>query len=241
MTPWTGLRRSRRDTTYGTNIVSQTRNVSTTPATSYYGFDAHGNVAFLTDAAGAVTDSYDYDAWGNLVASTGSTPNSRLYAGEELDPDIGVMNLRARQYRPTTGRFLTIDPLMGNMRKPTSLNRYLYTSVDPVNFSDPSGRVEVMEMLGNLALSSTIVNGALLGVTIGIANKAEDPLLKNAAWNYFQWGAIEAVVMPLLPVGGADALGGTLACMYQLSIFDQVFDPDTPVPDACKIRSPPDR
>ena len=38
--------------TYGTSLVSQTRNVSTTPATSYYGYDAHGNITFLTDASG---------------------------------------------------------------------------------------------------------------------------------------------------------------------------------------------
>ena len=97
--------------TYGDRIVSQTRDVSTTPATSYYGFDAHGNITFLTDASGAVTDSYDHDAWGILVASTGSTPNTRLYAGEEFDPDLGLINLRARLYDPRTGRFLTLDPL----------------------------------------------------------------------------------------------------------------------------------
>jgi len=96
--------------TYGSSIVSQTRNASSTPTTSYYGYDAHGNITFLTDATGTITDSYDYDAWGILVARTGSTPNSRLYAGEELDADLGLINLRARQYRPTTGRFLTIDP-----------------------------------------------------------------------------------------------------------------------------------
>ena len=76
-----------------------------------YGYDAHGNIRFLTDASGAETDSYDYDAWGNLVANMGSTPNSRLYVGEELDPDLGVINLRARAYKAETGRFLTIDPL----------------------------------------------------------------------------------------------------------------------------------
>ncbi len=97
--------------TYGTSLISQTRNVSATPAISYYGHDAHGNVTFLTNAAGTVTDSYDYDAWGILVGSTGSTPNTRLYAGEELDPDLGFLNLRARQYSPSTGRFLTRDPL----------------------------------------------------------------------------------------------------------------------------------
>ena len=75
--------------TYGNMLVSQARNPSTSPATSFYGYDAHENVTFLTDAAGAVTDTYDYDAWGNLVESTGSTANARLFAGEEFDPRPG--------------------------------------------------------------------------------------------------------------------------------------------------------
>jgi RHS repeat-associated protein len=97
--------------TYGTSIVSQTRSVSSTPVTTYYGRDAHGNITFLTDGGGAVVSSYDYDAWGNVVASTGSTPNTRLFAGEDFDPDLGLLNLRARQYSLDTGRFLTLDPL----------------------------------------------------------------------------------------------------------------------------------
>ena len=77
----------------------------------------------VTDSAGAVTDSYDYDGWGNVVTSTGTTPNSRLYAGEELDPDLGLINLRARQYEPQVGRFSTLDPAMGDARIPVSFNR----------------------------------------------------------------------------------------------------------------------
>jgi RHS repeat-associated protein len=96
--------------TYGTTLISQTRSVSSMPVTSYYGYDGHGNVTFLTDASGAVTDSYDYDASGILVASTGSTTNTRLYAGEEFDQELGLINLRARQFRSETGRFSTIDP-----------------------------------------------------------------------------------------------------------------------------------
>src|SRR6266508_6927831 len=87
----------------------------------HYGYDAHGNVTFLTDATGAVTDAYDYDAWGMLVAGTGSTPNTRLFAGEEFDPDLGLINLRARQYRPGTGRLLTLDPVMGSKRQLVTL------------------------------------------------------------------------------------------------------------------------
>ncbi len=71
--------------TFGDMLVSQTRTPSTSPTTSFYGYDAHGNIGFLTDTTGAETDTYVYDAFGNLVGSTGSTSNTRLFAGEELE------------------------------------------------------------------------------------------------------------------------------------------------------------
>jgi len=153
--------------TFGTSLVSQTRNVPSAPATSYYGYDAHGNITFLTDAAGTVTDSYDYDAFGNIAAMTGSTTNWRLFGGEEIDPDLGLINLRARQYRPTTGRFLTIDPVVGAPASPISFNRYLYASADPVNLTDPLGLATAAEW-GNLVSG---VSGSLIRQVVFTAGK----------------------------------------------------------------------
>ncbi len=107
---------------------------------AFYGYDAHRNIGFLTDTTGNVTDTYTYDAWGNVVARTGTTSNTRLYSGEEFNPDLGLINLRAREYNAGTGRFLTSDPHIGNFAVPLSFNRYLYTTKDPVNHLDPSGR-----------------------------------------------------------------------------------------------------
>jgi hypothetical protein len=53
-----------------------------------------------------------------LVASTGATVNSRMYVGEEFDPDLGLINLRALQYSPGTGRLLTLDFMMGKRDRP---------------------------------------------------------------------------------------------------------------------------
>ncbi len=131
--------------TYGTRIVSQTRNVAATPATDYFGFDGHGNITFLTDSSGAVTDSYDYDAWGNVVGQNGSTPNTRLFAGEEFDSDLGFINLRARYFNPRSGRFITSDPMPGIATRPMGLNRYLYGSNDPVGRVDPAGLASLAE------------------------------------------------------------------------------------------------
>src|SRR5205814_1884808 len=45
----------------------------------------------------------------------------------------------ARFLDPNTGRFASADSFSGLVRNPLTLNRYLYTAQDPVNFVDPSG------------------------------------------------------------------------------------------------------
>ena len=99
----------------------------------------------LANAAGAVTDTYAYDAFGNLLNQTGSTPNAYLYRGERWDQDLGLYYLRARWYNPATGRFMTRDPYAGSIRDPASLHRYNYARANPVNYIDPSGRADLTE------------------------------------------------------------------------------------------------
>ncbi len=53
---------------YG-NLLSQNRN----GVNSYYHYDGRGDTVALTDESGNVTDTKEYDAWGNVIASTGST------------------------------------------------------------------------------------------------------------------------------------------------------------------------
>ncbi len=61
--------------TFGHSLISQTQVINNAWQTSFYDYDGHGSTRLLTDAAGTVTDTYDYDAFGNLLASTGNTPN----------------------------------------------------------------------------------------------------------------------------------------------------------------------
>jgi hypothetical protein len=42
---------------------------------------------------------------------------------------------------PSLGRFLTRDTWNGDYNRPLSLNPWIYTEGNPVNFQDPSGRV----------------------------------------------------------------------------------------------------
>jgi RHS repeat-associated protein len=124
---------------YGHALLSQTRH-SPLATTHYYGCDGHGNVRYLTDALGQITDTYDYDAFGNLIARTGATPINYLFAGEQYDSDLGLYYLRARYHNPITGRFWTMDNNEGHSFDPLSLHKYFYANADPVNLIDPSGR-----------------------------------------------------------------------------------------------------
>ena len=86
------------------------QNYNGTFANAYCVYDGHGSVRALTDANGGVTDTYDYDAYGNLIHSTftGSapTPNNYLFAGEQFDPDLDPYYNRARYLNVSTRRFL---------------------------------------------------------------------------------------------------------------------------------------
>src|SRR5271169_1845826 len=101
--------------------------------------DCHSRVRALTDTTGTVTDTYDYDAFGNLIHQTGTTYNNYLFAGEQFDPDLGLYYNRARYLNTGTGRFWSMDMFDGDSQAPKSLHKYVYAGDDAVNQKDPSG------------------------------------------------------------------------------------------------------
>jgi RHS repeat-associated protein len=129
-----------RTYTYGLQRISENQIVNNAWTPSFYEYDGMGSVRQLTNSAGAVTDTYEYDAFGNLLNKTGTTPNEMLYRGEQWDSDLGLYYLWARWYNPVTGRFVSWDPNKGVTTDPKTLHKYLYAEGDPVNEIDPSGR-----------------------------------------------------------------------------------------------------
>lgn len=115
----------------------------------------------------AITDTYDYDAFGNKVNSTGTTPNNYLYRGEAYDSDLGLYYLRARWMNPITGRFMSRDPNEGKPFDPKTLHKYLYVGGDPVNFIDPFGKdaEEVGLTTKTIALSAIVDLGSEVTIT----------------------------------------------------------------------------
>jgi RHS repeat-associated protein len=169
-----------RTYTYGLQRISQDQLISSAWTPSFYGYDGAGTVRQLTNSAGAITDTYDYDAFGNEVNHTGTTPNNYLYRAEQYDPDLGLYYLRARYMNPVTGRFMSRDPLDGAPTNPASLHRYSYANSDPVDLADPSGnaagagvlpgRVGVGGALGEYVVLTLQATAATVAVaTVGCA------------------------------------------------------------------------
>ncbi len=103
--------------------------------------DGQGNIRFVTDSSGAKLRSTEYDPFGNWRAANGQSNIQMLYQGQQQDPESNLYYLRARYYDTTTGRFISKDPVEGTLGNTQSQNGYNYANDNPVNLSDPSGRI----------------------------------------------------------------------------------------------------
>src|SRR5208283_4825176 len=123
-----------------------------------------------TGTALGAGDSYEYDAFGNLSNSTGSTPNNYLFAGEQYDPALALYYNRARYFNSATGRFWGMDTEDGQDRDPLSLHKYLYAEGNPVDNLDPSGN-EIDEVMGGLGMMDTINAIPIISLRVIVALK----------------------------------------------------------------------
>jgi RHS repeat-associated protein len=136
--------------TYGTDLISQNQWTGSAWTLNFYGYDGHGSVRYLTATNAAVTDTYDYDAFGTLIAQSGITPNNYLYCGEQFDADLGLYYSRARYLNADSDRFWTMDESEGSQADPLALHKYLYAQSDPVNGVDRTGNETLFESLGTM-------------------------------------------------------------------------------------------
>ena len=111
--------------------------------TRNYFSDALGSITSLADSAGSLVNRNDYDAFGEIISTSGNSQNAIGYTGQRLDAESGLMALGngERYYNPSYGRFIQQDSFAGMPDLPQSLNRFAYTYNNPLSFVDPSGNI----------------------------------------------------------------------------------------------------
>lgn len=82
----------------------------------------------------------DYSAFGESRGASGAGTTTPFgFTGEQTDPTTGLVNLRARQYAPGLGRFLSRDTVVPNAPGTQGFNPYAYAANNPTSWTDPSG------------------------------------------------------------------------------------------------------
>ncbi|MEY9863623.1 RHS repeat-associated protein [Catenulispora sp. GAS73] len=103
--------------------------------------DWQNNVTDTVDASGkpAGAQSADFDPFGLTSTDIGALDSGLTgYASQTVNPDATTYDLRARQYDPATGRFLSRDPLTRSATDPAT-SSYVYADDAPTYQSDLSG------------------------------------------------------------------------------------------------------
>lgn len=111
-------------------------------------------LTLLTDGLGSVRlemvedtikTATTYDPYGNQLIQTGTNNTAYGFTGEQEDSSTGLLYLRARYYNPYLNQFQSRDPFPGYAKLPASQNGYSYAHNNPINYTDPSGKMVAWE------------------------------------------------------------------------------------------------
>jgi RHS repeat-associated protein len=179
---------------YGADLVSLT----TGAGSFYYHHDPLGSVVNLTSAAGTPQWTYSYEPFGLTRSEVRNDPaapaNPMRFTGELIDTATSLYHLRARQYDPATGRFLSLDPIAPTPFAPY-VSPYTYVNDRPTAFTDPTGECFIV----------CAVVGAVAGAVVYGIRVAADENIGFSAKGLFVYTAAGAVTG--FTGGAASALG----------------------------------
>jgi RHS repeat-associated protein len=168
--------------------------------TRFYLYDALGSTIGLMDDDQNLTDSYLYKAYGEVLASSGSTVNPYQWVGrfgyqyDKITNDILQQYVRQRHYLPYTAAWLSQDRLPA---VPFKTNLYNYLSSRPTSRIDPSGLKEPSAFdcfCEALAVVDIVTNNALIevadcicGLITGLTAGEEVSSIDNPAAYWASW------------------------------------------------------
>ena len=123
--------------------LNYSTNNGSTFTTYYYILNLQGDVVKLVNASGTATfATYTYDAWGNILSSSGTlaSVNPLRYRGYYYDTETGWYYLQSRYYDPVIHRFINADCFASTETGFLGYNMFAYCNNNPVSFVDSNGQ-----------------------------------------------------------------------------------------------------
>ncbi|WP_430379382.1 RHS repeat-associated core domain-containing protein [Streptomyces sp. B1-3] len=106
---------------------------------SFLAGDQNGTSSLAMDSSTyAVTKRYTNPFGGSRGTRVTNWPDDKSFLGKPADGSTGLTHLGAREYDPTIGQFISVDPLL-EIDKHQTLNGYTYAAQNPLTYSDPTG------------------------------------------------------------------------------------------------------
>jgi RHS repeat-associated protein len=103
--------------------------------------DHHGTNQLTVDPTTLQATTRRTDPFGN---PRGPAPTwqggNRGFVGGTPNQATGLTRLGAREYDPTTGKFISVDPVI-DTKDPQQMNAYAYAKNNPITWSDPTGLI----------------------------------------------------------------------------------------------------
>jgi len=133
--------------THGIGLVSRSNAVD---GTAFYDSNSIGSTTGLTGSNGSYQNSYSYRPFGGEIFEREGITNPFEFIGQwGVMEDVNDLNyMRARFYRPSSGRFMSTDPI-GILGQDANLYRYAINN--PVQATDPQGTVIWFVVIGAAA------------------------------------------------------------------------------------------
>ncbi|MFH8520322.1 RHS repeat-associated core domain-containing protein [Streptomyces gelaticus] len=101
--------------------------------------DPHGTATLVLEpTTWAVTKRYTTPFGSTRGTKPTTWPDDKVFLGKPADTTTGLTHIGAREYDPTIGQFISVDPAL-TLEQHQSLNGYAYANNTPVTSADPTG------------------------------------------------------------------------------------------------------
>lgn len=107
-----------------------------------------GNLSVTGDTTQTLTKRYTTPFGATRGTTSGTWPDDKTFLGKPTDTGTNLTHIGAREYDPTLGQFISVDPIL-SLDQHQSLNGYSYANQHPSTSSDPTGLREVCGAYGN--------------------------------------------------------------------------------------------